>query len=80
VNTVMCFGFRKGSEFREKTSNYKLVVLGGIVDIVLAIRPKVRGFSPGRGRWILRAIKARITPSFGGEVKSSAPWHVKNPI
>jgi hypothetical protein len=40
---------------------------------VLAIGPKVRGFRPGRGDGILRAIKIRSTLSFGGEVKPSAP-------
>jgi hypothetical protein len=41
---------------------------------MLATGPKVRGFDPGRGRWIfLRVIKLRSTASFGGEVKSSVP-------
>jgi hypothetical protein len=35
--------------------------------------PKVRGFKPGRGRWILRAIQIRSTTSFGGEEKLSVP-------
>jgi hypothetical protein len=30
------------------------VVLGGILVSVLATSPKVLGFRPGRGRWILR--------------------------
>jgi hypothetical protein len=34
------------------------VALGGLVVSVLAIGPKVRGFKPGRGRWILRVIKS----------------------
>jgi hypothetical protein len=34
------------------------VALGGLVVSVLATGPKVRGFKPGRGRWILRAIKS----------------------
>jgi hypothetical protein len=42
------------------------------VVIVLVIQPKVRGFKPGRGRWILRVIKIRITTSFGGEAKLSS--------
>jgi hypothetical protein len=33
---------------------------------VLAIGPKVRGFRPGRGDGLLRAIKIRSTSSFGG--------------
>jgi hypothetical protein len=45
------------------------VALGGLVVIVLAVRPKVRGFKAVRGRW--RAIKIRSTTSFGGEVKPS---------
>jgi hypothetical protein len=42
------------------------VSLGGLVISVLATGPKVRGFKPGRGRWILRVIKfvARL-PSEG---------------
>jgi hypothetical protein len=34
------------------------VALGGLVVSVLATEPKVRGFKPGRGRWILRVIKS----------------------
>jgi hypothetical protein len=54
------------------------------VVIVLAIGPKVHGFKPGRGRWILEAIQIRSTTSFGGEIKLSAICrkilrHVKNP-
>jgi hypothetical protein len=37
---------------------------------VLAIRPKGRGFIPGRGDGFLRAIKIRSTPSFGRDLKS----------
>jgi hypothetical protein len=33
-------------------------ILGGVVVSVLATGPKVRGFKPGRGRWILRVIKS----------------------
>jgi hypothetical protein len=50
---------------------YAIVILGGLVVIVLAIGPKVRRLKPGRGRWILRAIKLWSTTSFGGEVKPS---------
>jgi hypothetical protein len=35
-----------------------LVALGDLVVSVLATGPKVRGFKPGRGRWILRVIKS----------------------
>jgi hypothetical protein len=34
------------------------VALGGLVVSVLATGPKIRGFKPGRGRWILRVIKS----------------------
>jgi hypothetical protein len=34
------------------------IALGGVVVSVLATGPKVRGFNPGRGRWILRVIKS----------------------
>jgi hypothetical protein len=40
---------------------------------VLAIRPKVRGFIPGRGDGFLRAMKICSTFSFGEEVKPEAP-------
>jgi hypothetical protein len=45
--------------------------LSGVMVSVLAIRPKVRGFKPGRGDGLLRTIKIRTTPSFGREVKPS---------
>jgi hypothetical protein len=48
------------------------VVLSGVVVIVLAIRPKVRGFKPGRERWIFMGRKISSTASFAGEVKPSA--------
>jgi hypothetical protein len=32
------------------------VALGGLVVSMLATGPKVRGFKPGRGRWILMVI------------------------
>jgi hypothetical protein len=42
------------------------VVLGGLVVSVLATGPNVRGFKPGRGRWISRVIKsAARLPSEG---------------
>jgi hypothetical protein len=50
------------------------VVLGGVMVIVLAIGPKVRGVKPGRSYGFLRAIKIHSTPLFGGEVKPSAPY------
>jgi hypothetical protein len=33
------------------------VALGGLVVSVLATGPKVRGFNPGRGRWIFKGDK-----------------------
>jgi hypothetical protein len=59
-------------------------VFGGVVVNVPAIGLKSRGFKPGRGYTFLKAIKLRNTPSFGGEVKPSAPYrkilqHVKDP-
>jgi hypothetical protein len=60
-----------------------MLVFGGLVVSALAIGPKVRGFRSQRGRGFLRAVKIRSTPSFGGEVKPSAPCkilrHVKDP-
>jgi hypothetical protein len=42
------------------------VAIGGVVVSVLAAGHKVRGFKPGRGRWILRMIKsAARLPSEG---------------
>jgi hypothetical protein len=40
---------------------------------VLSILPKVRGFKLGRHSGFLGAIEMRSAPSFGGEVKLSAP-------
>jgi hypothetical protein len=34
------------------------VTFGGLVVSMFATGPKVRGFKPGRGRWILRVIKS----------------------
>jgi hypothetical protein len=39
-------------------SSSSTVALGGVVVSVLATGPKVRGFKPGRWRWILRMIKS----------------------
>jgi hypothetical protein len=36
------------------------VAFGGLVVSVLATGPKVRGFKPGQGRWILRVIKSAV--------------------
>jgi hypothetical protein len=40
---------------------------------VLTTGPKVRGFQPGQGDGLLRAIKIQSTPSFGWEVKPGVP-------
>jgi hypothetical protein len=40
---------------------------------MLVIGLKVRGFKPGRGDRLLRAIKMGSKPSFTGEVKPEAP-------
>jgi hypothetical protein len=37
---------------------HTFIALGGVVVSVLATGPKVRGFKPGRRRWILRVIKS----------------------
>jgi hypothetical protein len=41
-----------------RTTTTTTVALGGLVVSVLATGPKVRGFKPGQGRWILRAINS----------------------
>jgi hypothetical protein len=43
---------------------YHLSVLGGVVVIVLATGPKVRGFKPSRWLWIFKGDKIRSTSSF----------------
>jgi hypothetical protein len=50
---------------------------------VLATGPEGRGFEPGQGDGVLRAIRIRSTPPFGWEVKLEVPcrkilWHVKD--
>jgi hypothetical protein len=65
--------------------NLKILRLGDVLVIVLAIKPKVCRFKPGRGDGFLRAIKIRSTTSFEGEVKPSAAFrkilrHVKNHV
>jgi hypothetical protein len=62
---------------------FSLSRLGGAMVRVLAIGPKIRRFTSGRGDGFLRAIKIRSTTSFGVEVKPSAPCrkilrHVKD--
>jgi hypothetical protein len=43
------------------------VVLGGLLVIVLATGPKVRGFKLGIRRWTFKGDKIRSTTSFEGE-------------
>jgi hypothetical protein len=59
--------------------------LGGVVVSVFATGPKGRGFKPGQGDGIFKAIKIRSTPFFEWEVKPEAPCHkilrhVRNPL
>ena len=44
---------------------------GGPVVIILASGSEVRGFDPGRGRWIFQSLKILNMTSFRREVK---PW------
>ena len=51
---------------------YELNGFGGLVVSMLASGTQVRGFKPGRSRWIFReSEKILLMPSFGGEVKES---------
>jgi hypothetical protein len=64
--------------YNEQVAHFGFVscsYLGGLVVSVLATGPKVRGFKPSRGRWILSCDKIRSMPSFRGEVKLSVPCH-----
>jgi hypothetical protein len=47
--------------------------LGVVIDSVLAIGTKVRGFKLVCGDGFLTTIKIRSTASFGGEVRPSVP-------
>jgi hypothetical protein len=69
-----------------KTTNISVivVVLGAIVVSVFAIGPNLRGFKPSTALWVSRAKLISSTPSFGRDVKLSAPCrkillHVKEP-
>jgi hypothetical protein len=48
---------------------WKFDGFGGLVVSMLASGSRVRGFKPGRSRWIFLYIKILRMPSFGGEVK-----------
>jgi hypothetical protein len=58
-------------DFHERKS--RAIALSGLVVIVLAIGPEVRGFKPGKRRWILWAITIHSTTSFEGKVNMSGP-------
>jgi hypothetical protein len=65
--------------------NYGLVVLGGVIVSLLVTGHKVHEFKPAEGDGVSNAIKIRRTPSFGVEVKPSAPCfkillHIKHPF
>jgi hypothetical protein len=49
------------------------VVLGGLVDNVLAVSPMFRRFIPDRRRWIFKDDKIHSTPSFRGDHKAVCP-------
>jgi hypothetical protein len=46
---------------------YSVVVIGGLVVIVLPTGTKVRGFKPGQGRCIIRAMKITARLSTEGK-------------
>ena len=47
---------------------------GGLVVIILATRSEVRGFKPGRGRWIFSERKNPEYDFLRKEVKQWVPW------
>jgi hypothetical protein len=49
---------RNSGGFVKCVAIQKRLGIPGLVVSVLATGPKVRGFKPGRGRWILRVIKS----------------------
>jgi hypothetical protein len=53
--------------------NFNLDGFGGLVVRMLVSGSRVRGFKPGRSRWIFLYIKFLSIPSFGGQVKESVP-------
>jgi hypothetical protein len=55
---VYNFTNKDGIKYDDLALFKKRVALGGLVVSVLATGPKVCGFKPGRGRWILRVIKS----------------------
>ena len=55
--TLLSSFFLPGSALLLIYRTYKSVALGGLVVSVLTTGPKVRGFDPGRGRWIFKGDK-----------------------
>jgi hypothetical protein len=51
----------------------RIVVIGGVMVIVLAIGPKARWFKPGRQPWIFKGDRIRGMTSSAGQEKPSAP-------
>ena len=51
----------------------QLYGFGGLVVSMLASGTQVRGFKPGRSRWIFTVVKILSMPFSGGEVKESVP-------
>jgi hypothetical protein len=56
VTAITGYVWAFGDPFTDSVTNL-LVVLGGLVVIVLSLGLKVRGFRPGRGRWIFKGDK-----------------------
>jgi hypothetical protein len=50
-------------------------LLGGAVFSVLAIGPKVRGFKPGRGRWIFEDDRSPQHALFKRRTKAVGPMY-----
>ena len=69
--------WERNYKLREATGSYRIYSIpdvdpGSTVVIILANGSEVRGFKPGRGRWIfLQSVKILSMTSFGREVK---PW------
>jgi hypothetical protein len=57
----------------EKPTQTKMTASVVLVDSMLASGTQVRGFKPGRSRWIFTDIKILIMPSSGGELKEYIP-------
>jgi hypothetical protein len=50
---------------------YLFIVLGGVMVVLLATGLNVRGYKPGRERWIFKEMKISSATSFGRDVKPS---------